>query len=229
MLSSSTASTPSASASSSCASVSTSTSILTRWPTAALARSDRRDDAARHRDVIVLDQHRVVEAEAVIDAAAGAHRIFFDRAQAGVVLRVQTMLRLRAGDAATMAAVADAMPLSRQRKFSATRSAVRMPRAGPETRAMVSPGADRAAVGLFDVERDARIEQREGEPREIEAGDHAGLAGDQRRRDRAAGGAIASVVMSPARPRSSSRAARTIGSIRVRGRGARVMVQAVRI
>ena len=81
MLSSSTASMPMASASSSWASVSTSTSILTRWPTPARARSNRRADAAGHRDVVVLDEHRVVEAEAVVAAATDPHRVFFDRPQ----------------------------------------------------------------------------------------------------------------------------------------------------
>ncbi len=38
-------------------------------------------DAAGDRDMIVLDQHRVVEAEAVIEAAAAAHRIFLQGAQ----------------------------------------------------------------------------------------------------------------------------------------------------
>ena len=43
--------------------------------------ADRLADRTRDRDVVVLDQNRVVEAEAVIGAAAGAHRIFLDRAQ----------------------------------------------------------------------------------------------------------------------------------------------------
>ncbi len=42
-----------------------------------------RRDAAGDRDVVVLDQDRIVEAEAMIEAAAAAHRIFFQRAQAG--------------------------------------------------------------------------------------------------------------------------------------------------
>ena len=42
---------------------------------------DGLDDAARHADVIVLDQHAVVEADAVIDAAAATHGVFRERAQ----------------------------------------------------------------------------------------------------------------------------------------------------
>ncbi len=49
-------------------------------------------EAASGGDVVVLDQHRIVEAEAVIDAAAGADRVFLERAQAGRRLA-------RAGDA----------------------------------------------------------------------------------------------------------------------------------
>jgi hypothetical protein len=52
-------------ASSSWSSVSTSTSILTRCPIPARALDGRRY-AARDRDVVVLDQHGVVEAEAVV-------------------------------------------------------------------------------------------------------------------------------------------------------------------
>ena len=63
-------------------SVSTSISIFTRWPALARARSSTRADAAGDRDVVVLDQHRVVEAEAVVEAAAAAHGVFLERAQA---------------------------------------------------------------------------------------------------------------------------------------------------
>src|SRR5260370_15488132 len=41
-----------------------------------------RRDAAGDRDVVVLDQDRVVESEAMVEAAAAAHRIFLQRAQA---------------------------------------------------------------------------------------------------------------------------------------------------
>jgi hypothetical protein len=40
-----------------------------------------RADAARDRDVVVLDQDGVVEAEAMVEAAAAAHGIFLDRPQ----------------------------------------------------------------------------------------------------------------------------------------------------
>ena len=43
---------------------------------------DRRADAAGEGDVVVLDQDRVVEAEAVVGAAADAHRVLLEGAQA---------------------------------------------------------------------------------------------------------------------------------------------------
>ena len=83
MLSSSTTSArPVSSTSRSWSSVSTSISILTRWPAWPRARSSTARDAAGDRDVVVLDQDRVVEAEAVVEAAAAAHGVFLQRAQA---------------------------------------------------------------------------------------------------------------------------------------------------
>src|SRR5260370_13734052 len=41
-----------------------------------------RRDTAGDRYVVVLDQDRVVEPEAMVEAAAAAHRIFLERAQA---------------------------------------------------------------------------------------------------------------------------------------------------
>ena len=40
-------------------------------------------DAAGKRNVVVLDQNRIIEPEAVIAAAAGADRVFFQRAKSG--------------------------------------------------------------------------------------------------------------------------------------------------
>ena len=83
MLSSSTASTPMASASSSWASVSTSTSTFTMCPTLCAHAPHGLGDAAGERHVVVLDQHGVVEAVAVVAAAAHAHGVLLERAQAG--------------------------------------------------------------------------------------------------------------------------------------------------
>ena len=161
---------------------STSISILTRWPTLARARAQRRRDAAGDGDVIVLDQHRVIEAEAVIAAAAGAHRIFLQRAQARRRLARADDLRLvpatacdeargRGGDAAEMAEKIQRDALGRQ-------DAAR--RAGDV--AMRSPGATAAPSVRSTRKRDARIDQLEGEPREIEPGDDARPAARRARR-----------------------------------------------
>ena len=58
--------------------MSTSTSILTRWPTPRAESLQRFGDAAGGGDMVVLDQHRIVEAEAVVDAAAGPDRVFLE-------------------------------------------------------------------------------------------------------------------------------------------------------
>ena len=57
-------------------------------------------DAAGDRDVVVLDQDGVVEAEAVIEAAAAAHRVFLQRAQPRRGLARAADAGVRAGDAA---------------------------------------------------------------------------------------------------------------------------------
>ena len=105
---------------------------------------DRLGDAAGDGDVVVLDQDRVVEAEAVVGAAAAAHGVFLEGAQAGRGL--PRVADLRAG----VRRPRRPAPRSRwrrrerwQRKFSATRSAARTARAGPSTRATTSPALER--------------------------------------------------------------------------------------
>ena len=83
----------------------------------------------------------------MIAAAAGAHRIFFDGAQAGRRLARADNVRLGAGRASTTDAVAVAIPLRRHRKFSATRSAVRMPARRAVDRRDDVAGRDAAAIG----------------------------------------------------------------------------------
>ncbi len=176
-------------------------------------------DAAGDRDMVVLDQHRIVEAEAVIGAAAGADRIFLDRAQARRRLARADDPRLvardrgddggrRAGDAAEAAEEV-------QRRALGGEDAARRPgRWSPwrrPARAPMPSGRSTATV-------DRRIDQAEGEHGEVEARRRRRLAGDEpRRRLRASAGTMASVVRSPARPRSSSSVARTSGSIMMAG------------
>ena len=135
MLSSSTASArPTASTSRSCSSVSTSISILTRWPAQARARSSTARIAAGDRDVVVLDQHGVVEAEAVVEAAAAAHRVFLQRAQAGRGLARAADAHVGAGDAAhEFVRGAWRRRTDGRVRLSAARSAASTARAGPVT------------------------------------------------------------------------------------------------
>ena len=64
---------------------------------------ERLGDAAGGGDMVVLDQHRVIKPEAMIDPAAGpAPRISRRRAGPGVVLRVQAMRALVPSTAATI-------------------------------------------------------------------------------------------------------------------------------
>ena len=71
---------PARSASSTCARLCASTSIGMSRLRGAHPRH-RRLDAAGQPDVVVLDQNAVVEPHAVIDGAAGAHRVLLERAQ----------------------------------------------------------------------------------------------------------------------------------------------------
>src|SRR5262249_40438103 len=102
MLSSSTASaSPTSSTVLSCSSVSTSISIFTRCPAGRrLGALEHGAYAAGDRDVVVLDQDRVVEPEAVVEAAAAAHRVFLQCAQAGRGLARAADPRLGVGDEA---------------------------------------------------------------------------------------------------------------------------------
>ncbi len=122
--------------------------------------------------------------------------------------------------AAASFAVALATPLIRLTKLSATRSAVSMPRAGPSTIATPRAGLNRGAVIDEGLEADRGVDQAEGERGEVEAGDDAVLpGGHDGLRLRVPRGTMASVVRSPARPRSSSSASRTSGSTTIVGSG----------
>ena len=135
-------------------------------------------DRAGQDEVVVLDQHGVVEAEAVVGATAGPHRVLLQHPQAG---------RRLAGAGhdtpgcrpprSTTSAVAVAMPDSRPSRLSAVRSAVSSERAGPSTAARTVPGADPGAVADRRLEPHGGVEELEGPGRHGEAGHHARLAG----------------------------------------------------
>ncbi len=180
---------------------------------AAARGEDRRPDAAGHGDVVVLDQHAIVEAEAVVHAAAHADGVFLHGAQSRHGLARAADARLvaahrldqrgrAAGDAAEMAEEVQRDPLGGQhaaRRTGNGRDAV--------------AGREHRAVRPFHLDLDRRIDQPEGGCRcsQVPPRRRAG-ARPARFSPRAVGGTIASVVRSPARPRSSRRAARTTGS-----------------
>ena len=119
-------------------------------------------DAAGGHDVVVLDQDAVVEAEAVIVAAAAAHGVFLEGAQA--------RRRFAGADDARFRALARVSRVSRwrlrRRRVGLGNSArrvrpVRIGRAGPSTIATMSPRATSAAVGRVDRDLDRWVEQAE--------------------------------------------------------------------
>ena len=118
---------PCAIASATCASVSHSISMrkrVRREPPRAIHRGA---DRARRGDVVVLDQHAAIQAEAMIAAAADADRILLDGAQARMSFARIDDARAGAGDRVDEAARDVAMPDSSWTKLSATRSPVRSP------------------------------------------------------------------------------------------------------
>ena len=76
-------------------------------------------------------EDRVMEAEAVVRAAAAAHGELLERAKAGRRLARVEDRRARCLDRVDVAAVSVAIPLSRPSRFSAVRSPVSSARASP--------------------------------------------------------------------------------------------------
>ena len=160
---------------------------LDQMPGRRLGARQHRADAARDRDVVVLDQHRVVEAEAVIEAAAAADGVFLQRAQPGVVLRVQMMRALvwamrahegrgRGGDAGEVAEEIERGALGGQDRARI---------AGD--RHQLGPGLHRRAIACMRFDPDFRREPAKRRRDQRQAGDHAGLARDD---DGAAAGVL---------------------------------------
>ena len=140
---------------------------------------ERRLHAAGDRDVVVLDQHRVVEAEAVIEAAAAAHRVFLERAQPR---------RGLAGAADACLGVADLRHVSGGERGHAREAAEEIQRralgrkdrrGGTFDLGEQRSRRDLVAVAMAGAEGDFLIEHQECAPRAFEAGDSAGLARDE--------------------------------------------------
>ena len=85
--------------------------------------------------------------------------------------------------ASTKRRVNVAIPERWQRKFSEVRSAVKIDASGPSTVPMTSPRRHRLAVGCPPVDDDRAVDLREGLGCARGAGEHAPLAGDERRPD----------------------------------------------
>ena len=173
-------------------------------------------DAARDRDVVVLDQDRVVEAEAVIEAAAAAHRVFLQRAQAGRGLAgaadprarcarsASTNARGRGRDAGQMAEEIQRRrarrraPRARRPRWSSARSSPR-PRRRRAACAVIVDCRDRACATSARPAAGRRC---------VPA-----LRATTTARARVPSGTVAVEVTSPARPRSSASARVTAASI----------------
>ena len=102
--------------------------------------------------MVVLDQHGVEQARAVIAAAATAHGVFFQTSPARSGLARVVDLRSRGpATCRTYCRVSVATPESRPTRFSSNRSAVSRSRAGP---ARVPTGGGRLhRVTVLDVRR----------------------------------------------------------------------------
>ena len=163
-----------------------------------LGCAKRLADAAADRDMVVLDEHGVIEAEAVVHGAAAAHRVFFKSAQAGRRLA-------RAADIGV--GVGDQRHIFRGHGRDArhARQIVQRGALGGEDRAGVARHArHRGAVARHArailhqrFKANAGVDQPEGGLRDGQAADHAGLAhgedggGLRARRDRRQRGDVA--------------------------------------
>ena len=129
-------------------------------------------------DVIVLHQHSVIEAEAVVDAAAGAHRVFLEGAQARRRLA-------GAGDARSGAFDRGDVGSGERRDAAQMPKKIERGALGREQRPrlaldMRNPrcGSDLAAVGDIGNELGVGVERLEACRSEILPCDHARLARD---------------------------------------------------
>ena len=169
------------------------------------ARVDRGLHAAGQPDVVVLDQDRVEQADAMVRRAAGADGVFLQRAQ-----RRRRLARVEDGDAP--AGRVDEPPRQRgdagqplqeieRRPLADEQRArrARRPRRSRRPRAHASPSCVRRSTSHAGLELAKRLE------RDVEAGEHAvGLRPGTRRAPAAPPATVASVVTSPAPTSSSS-------------------------
>ena len=145
---------------------------------------ERRAHAARQCHVVVLDQHRVVEAETVVGAAAEPNRVFFERPQARRGLAGADDLGLVAGNRIGQRARRRGDPGHLAKEVERSAFGAQHP-----PRPAADPGNHVAArnpvpVCTKPLDPDCRVGQLEGEQRRIEAGDDTRLARRDDRLDR---------------------------------------------
>ena len=141
-----------------------------------LGAGKHRADAAGHRDVVVLDQHRVIEPEAVIEAAAAAHGVFLQRPQPGRGLARADDARLGMGDAPHEfgRAGGDAGEVAEEIQRGTLCGQDGAGVAG--NRHQAGPGLDRHAVAAVRLDLDLGRQPAECHLHQRQAGDHTRLA-----------------------------------------------------
>ena len=174
----------------------------------ALRGCQRRPHSTGRGDVVVLDQHRVVQAHAVIGHARPRPPPSSpDAAGPAWFCGCPECWHLVPPTLDVSAAPAWRSPLSRCTKFSAVRSPVSSVRAGPRTSAITVPARPRSPLATrMSVSAPAKIKGSSSTP-----GDHHGLPRDHLRGGLPLRGTQSSVVMSP-EPMSSASARRTASS-----------------
>ena len=217
MLSSRTASTPRGSSSASWASESTSTSIFTRCPTPAFAR--RTASATPPATAMWLSLIRTASSRPKrwLLPPPAFTACFCSARRPGMVLRVSATLAWVCAIASAMVAVPVATPDRCPRKFSATRSPLSRPRAGPEMVPITVPGWTRLPSGSRSEMTIRGSTSSQARRAQSVPAMTPGSRETSATRAVSSAPMVESLVRSPARPRSSSSAARTSGSITMRG------------
>ena len=170
MLSSRITSAPASRASRTWARSVTSTSTFTRWPTAAFARRTASPTPPATATWLSLMSTASSRPKRWLEPPP-TRTAYFSRARSpGVVLRVSATRAPVPATRATTRRVWVAMPQRRPSRFSATRSADRIARAGPDHHGQHRPGGHVVAVGRPELHLHPGVEQGEGPAGDLQAG-----------------------------------------------------------
>ena len=174
---------------------SVSTSTSTGTPGTCRARSGHgRGDAAGGDDVVLLDEHHVVQAEADdCGRPRSARRTSGPGADPGRVLRVSRIRQEVPATAATYSRVTVAVPDRVCTKFNAQRSPVRMARAGPCISQITALAANSVAVMALPLDVNRGVQLPESLRQPGAATKHHVLARDEGGMGHRAGGTSAAV------------------------------------